>query len=195
MRIERAVNYIEALGPGRRLAVWVNGCSRGCPGCVSERLQAYDAGTEVEIEDYFRDYRLDGTDGVTVSGGEPFEQIAELLHLVRYFGARGVRDILVYTGYTLAELHAMQDPAVEEILSRIAVLIDGPYIQSLDTGKGNLKGSDNQEIHYFIPELKDAYEAFMREERAMQEMALPGALLAVGIPNAAYIEEFREKKA
>ena len=49
MRIERAVNYVRALGPGRRLCVWVNGCCRHCEGCVSERLQKIDEETDVDI--------------------------------------------------------------------------------------------------------------------------------------------------
>ena len=194
MRIERAVNYIETLGPGRRLAVWVNGCSRACPGCVSERLQKVDEATETDIEEYFFGYRLDACDGVTVSGGEPFEQIPELLHLVDYFLSRGVRDILVYTGYTLKELREKNDPQVREILRKIAALIDGPYVAALDSGKGNLMGSTNQCLHIFAEEFRAAYEGYMREERRMQEMPLPGALLAVGIPDTAYIKAFREKK-
>ena len=194
MRIERALNYVTALGPGSRLAVWVNGCSRACPGCVSQRLQKVDERTEVDIEEYFFGYRTDGIDGVTVSGGEPFEQTAELLHLVEYFRHRGVRDILVYTGFTLEELQARNDPDTTAVLARISVLIDGPYIAECDSGKGNLKGSDNQKIHFFDPTLRPAYDACFCEERAVQEFTLPGSLLAVGIPDPAYIEAFRKKK-
>ena len=194
MRIERTLNYVTALGPGRRLAVWVNGCSRGCAGCVSERLQKIDERTEADIEEYFFGYRTDGIDGVTVSGGEPFEQTEELLHLLRYFRRRGVRDILVYTGFLLEELQARGDGATDAALAEISVLIDGPYVASLDTGKGNLKGSDNQRIHFFDPSLAPAYHAYFREQREMQEVTLPGSLLAVGIPDTAYIEAFRKKK-
>lgn len=194
MRIERALNYVTTLGPGKRLAVWVNGCSRGCRGCVSERLQKRDETTEVNIEEYFFGYRLDGTDGVTVSGGEPFEQTEELLHLVEYFKRRGVRDILVYTGFTLEELRARKDAVTDGVLARISVLIDGPYIAERDSGKGNLMGSDNQRLHCFDESLRSVYDAFFREERTMQEVTLPGALLAVGIPDSAYIEAFRKKK-
>lgn len=194
MRIERALNYVTALGPGSRLAVWVNGCSRGCPGCVSERLQRVDERTEVDIEEYFFGYRLDGIDGVTVSGGEPFEQTAELLRLVERFRRQGVRDILVYTGFTLEELRARKDPATDAVLAHISALIDGPYIAARDSGRGNLMGSENQRLHIFDESLRPAYAACFREERTVQEVTLPGALLAVGIPDAAYIEAFRKKK-
>lgn len=191
MRIERAVNYVTALGPGKRLCVWVNGCSRGCPGCVSPRLQKADPETEVEIPAYFADYRLDRIDGVTVSGGEPFEQAEELAALVCYFRERGVRDILVYSGYTLDELTARNDAATNAALRGISVLIDGPYVRELDTQQGNLAGSSNQKIHYFDASLRPRYEAYAAQTRTMQEMTLGNTLLAVGIPDAAYIEKFK----
>lgn len=191
MRIERAVNYVTALGPGKRLCIWVNGCSRACPGCVSPRLQQADPETEVEIAQYFAEYRLDRIDGVTVSGGEPFEQAEELAVLVRYLRERGVRDILVYSGYTLDELIAQKSAAVEEVLRGISVLIDGPYIRELDTQCGNLAGSSNQKIHYLDESVKPRYEAYASEVRAVQEMTLGNTLLGVGIPDAAYIEKFK----
>lgn len=192
MRIERAVNYVTALGPGKRLCVWVNGCSRGCPGCVSPRLQRIDESTEAEIGQYFADYRLDAIDGVTVSGGEPFDQAQQLAELVGYFRRRGVRDILVYSGYTLEELIAREDAATNEALRGISVLIDGPYVRELDTQQGNLAGSSNQRIHYFDRSLRPRYEAYAAQTRTMQEMTLGNTLLAVGIPDAAYIEKFKK---
>ena len=95
MRIERAVNYVTTLGPGRRLCIWVNGCPRKCEGCVSQRLQLVDEGTENDIYEYFFAYNMESIDGVTVSGGEPFMQADELLKLVEYLKRRGVSDILV----------------------------------------------------------------------------------------------------
>jgi len=194
MRIERAVNYVETLGPGKRLCVWVNGCSRRCVGCVSARLQRIDESTEVQIEEYFLGYNLQQTDGVTVSGGEPFEQIDELYKLVRYFRRRGVRDILVYTGFTLQELREMNSEKIEGILNNISVLIDGPYIEKLDGGAGNLKGSDNQQIYYLDETLREKYEKYLSQERKMQEIEMANVLLGVGIPDREYIEQFNENK-
>lgn len=193
MRIERAVNYIETLGPGRRLCVWVNGCGRRCPGCVSERLQEIDAGTEVVIEEFFANFRVDKCDGVTISGGEPFDQPEELARLVRYFQSRGAEDILVYTGYTLEELQGRGDAHTDAALSGIAVLIDGPYVRELDFQKNNLKGSENQRILFLKKQYSKPYAAWMREERTMQEMTLGNTLLAVGIPDEAFISGFTKK--
>ena len=106
MQIERGVMDITALGPGKRFAVWVNGCKRRCPGCISQRLQAEAPQNECDLEEFLRDFPLSRADGATVSGGEPFDQPAELNKLTRLLNERGVDDILVYTGYTLEQLRA-----------------------------------------------------------------------------------------
>lgn len=190
MRIERAVNYIETLGPGKRLCVWVNGCHRRCVGCVSERLQTIDPDTEVEISEFFANFRVDKCDGVTISGGEPFDQTEELARLVRYFRDRNVEDILIYTGYTIEELQAKKDVYTDEVLSEIAVLIDGPYVQELDLQKSNIKGSENQRVIFLKPKYCKTYTDWICDERSMQEMTLGNTRLAVGIPYAEFITKF-----
>ena len=193
MRIERAVNYVTSLGPGKRLCIWVNGCPRRCEGCVSARLQSVDEETEADVYEYFLPYNLQAIDGVTISGGEPFMQADELLKLVEYFRHRGILDILVYTGYTYEELLAMQDPTVNEVLEKISVLIDGPYVKALDFGRSNIKGSENQKIHYLDERVKAFYENYITEERNVREFLLGNVLLGVGIPTEEYIKNFAKK--
>jgi len=194
MQIERAVLGIRSLGPGTRLGVWVNGCKRRCEGCVSQRLQAFEPRNEVDIEEYFDEFDLSLTDGVTVSGGEPFEQAEELCRLLDYLRRRGVRDILVYTGYTLEELRGRGDPATDGALERIDVLIDGPYVRELDNGHGNLKGSENQRVIFLNEDVCGAYKQYYRDEREMQEFYFGNTLLSVGIPDEEYIKRFERKE-
>ena len=192
MRIERVVNYITTLGPGSRLCIWVNGCSRKCVGCVSPNLQNVDESTEVDIYECLYAYNLELIDGVTISGGEPFEQAEELYRLVRYIRRRGIRDILVYTGYTYDQLKDMQSAAVDGVLEAISVLIDGPYVEELDFGVSNIKGSDNQEIHYLDPSVRKKYEAYIKNERNVSEMILANVFLGIGIPCKSYVQEFNQ---
>ena len=191
MQIERAIAGVTTLGPGSRLVVWVNGCPRRCKGCVSPRLQASAPQNERDVIAFLRQFDLSDADGVTVSGGEPFLQTEELWRMVRYLRGQGVEDILVYTGYTLGELRARHDAATDGVLAAISVLIDGPYREEENSGKGNLKGSDNQCVHIFREELRARYEAYSREERAMQEFHFGGYTVAAGIPTAQYIAAFR----
>lgn len=194
MRIERAVNYVETLGPGKRLCIWVNGCSRGCPGCMSSRLQQVDPSVEVNVEDYLEDFNFHSIDGVTVSGGEPFEQTPELVRLLTYCRYRGLHDILVYTGFTLEELKQRKDEDTEKALSMISVLVDGPYVASLNHGCGNMMGSTNQRVIILDESLTAVYQEYVSETRDMQEFVLGNVLLGVGIPQDGYIDDFLNRK-
>ena len=194
MQIERAVIGVTSLGPGNRLGIWTNGCHRRCKGCVSERLRKPCPENEVSIEEYFDNFYLEIVDGITVSGGEPFDQLSELSLLVDYFHSKGFEDILIYTGFTLEELLDKKDEKIDSIFKKISVLIDGPYIQELDTGKGNLTGSDNQRIIFLKPEFEQKYKEYYSDTRKMQEHHLGNVLLATGIPNGEYIEKFKKKQ-
>ena len=192
MRIERIVTNVKTLGPGNRLCIWVNGCKRGCKGCVSKELQPVMLETEGKIEDFLEGFNLKKVDGVTISGGEPFEQIDELKKLINILVDEKIKDILVYTGYTLEELLVMENENVSFILNNISVLIDGPYILELDDQKNNLKGSKNQKIHYLKIEYKQIYDDYITNTRSMQEFEMANILLGVGIPTKEYIEDFKK---
>ena len=95
-------------------------------------------------------------DGVTISGGEPFDQPQQLNRLVTLLHAELTEDILVYTGYTLEQLQLRNCPDTNGVLDKIAVLIDGAYVEELDDGVG-LRGSSNQKIHAFRQPERYAY--------------------------------------
>lgn len=85
--------------------------------------------------------------GVTFSGGEPFEQpgpLAELAGQVRALG----KTVAVYTGYTLEQLHGMakEEDAVNVLLERADLLIDGPYVEALRDLELPHRGSANQRV-------------------------------------------------
>lgn len=190
MQIERAILGVTTLGPGSRLAIWVNGCDRHCKGCVSVRLQAKRPENETDEREFLKGFDLSRADGVTVSGGEPFDQPQGLLRAVSYLKEAGIDDILVYTGYTYEELKARRDPATDAVLKQIAVLIDGPYVSLLDRGRGNLKGSANQRVIVLNKEFSARYAAYECDRRTMQEFRAGNVLIGVGIPDRAYIERF-----
>ena len=75
---------VTTLGPGRRAAIWLQGCSIHCPGCVSRDTWAPAASlTEVAaVADWIEDQADDGLTGITVSGGEPLDQPEQLAALL-----------------------------------------------------------------------------------------------------------------
>ncbi len=79
-------------------------------------------------------------DGVTVSGGEPFQQPEALAALVRALRDAGVDSVLVFTGYTLDELDGAS-------LEGIDVLVAGRYDPTRAVDGVPLLSSDNQRLH------------------------------------------------
>ena len=137
-------------GPGRRSSVLVTGCTLGCPGCWVPQLHPADDGTPVAV-DRLADVLLDPSharDGISVLGGEPFQQPDGLLGLVRTLRERGCSHVLCYSGFTYEALRrrAVRQSAIDAVLDEIEMLIDGPYVEALAAGAGPWTGSGNQRV-------------------------------------------------
>lgn len=132
------------------MGIWVTGCSFRCPGCMTPELRDPNSGSELAPEHIVRAAKqLAGPlDGITISGGEPFDQSEGLYRLVQQLCSQVSDDIIVYTGYTLEQLRSRGCPYTDGVLESIAVLIDGQYVEELNDGVG-LRGSANQRIHIF----------------------------------------------
>ena len=192
MQIERTLTGVTTLGPGRRMAVWVNGCRRNCKGCVSPSLRRFAPENERDVDEYFRDFDYADIDGVTISGGEPFEQADELLKLVDFLLMQGIDDILVYTGYTFDELKRIGCSVIDDILSKIAVLIDGEYVESLNDQESALRGSTNQSVLIINESHREKYLAYQQKKRDQQIFNFGNYVIAVGIPNEKFLHDFRK---
>lgn len=174
---------VTTLGPGRRVGVWVQGCSIRCPGCVSTDTWATGRGeTTVEEVAAAMERWLPHADGVTVSGGEPFDQPDALVALLRAVRRRTAADVLVFTGHPRE--------AVEPVLRRAAGLIDAlvsdPYVHDAPQTAA-LRGSDNQRLHLLTPLGRDRFAAYERpatdEDRRFDVMFDgDGAVWLAGIP-------------
>ena len=181
MVIKRICYPVRTLGPGNRAGIWTVGCPRRCLGCLSPELQRRENGRDIPEEQILRAVeRIKGrVDGVTISGGEPFEQPEALRRLTALLRERVTEDILVFTGYTLEQLRAMHSEAIEDTLAQIAVLVDGPYVEALNDGVG-LRGSANQRIHVF--RFAERYAGAERQPRALQSVGYGDQILMIGIP-------------
>jgi anaerobic ribonucleoside-triphosphate reductase activating protein len=139
---------VTTLGPGTRAGIWTQGCTIRCPGCLSRDTWDADPRTAVPVEAVLGWLEsLTGTvDGVTISGGEPFQQPDALAALLRgihdWRGARPV-DVLVYSGYAFSRL--ARSAKVREILDLCDAVVAGPYVERRGGG-GPLRGSANQRV-------------------------------------------------
>jgi anaerobic ribonucleoside-triphosphate reductase activating protein len=165
LRIHAFEAASRANGPGARATVWVQGCSLGCPGCFNPATHpaAGDATPVAELID-----RIVGAagriEGLTVSGGEPFEQPDGLHALLAGTKARSALSVLVFSGFTIDELRGRR--LGPETLALIDVLVDGRYVAGERLGRG-LRGSTNQRIHllsdrYTLAEVEATPDAEVR---------------------------------
>jgi len=141
VRIHKILPLSYANGPGPRFVIWVQGCSRGCSECFNPETHDHYCGLELDITEILRQIPSDEVSGITVSGGEPFEQAKELAVLLEEAGRRGLSR-LVYTGFTYEELIESKDSLTAVCLSLIDILIDGAYKKEILpdipwTGSGN----------------------------------------------------------
>lgn len=150
LRIAQTVPDTEAEGPGKRFALWVQGCTLRCPGCCNPEMFAPDKGGQWVDPAALAKTILGtpGLEGISVLGGEPFQQpeaLAELCALVRAGGL----TVMIYSGYTLEELRAQNTSA--PLLASTDLLVDGRYDQTRPEKSRRWIGSSNQVMHFLSP--------------------------------------------
>ena len=140
---------VTVLGPGRRIGIWVQGCSIHCPGCVSQDTWPRDRTKAIAVRDllaWCRKVTGGVLDGVTISGGEPFEQPQALCALLDGLIAWRREyhldfDILCYSGMPQRRLEKDHG----DILARLDAIIPEPYVDNLPQGHV-WRGSRNQPL-------------------------------------------------
>lgn len=187
MQIDRVLYPVSTLGPGERLVIWTVGCSKHCHKCANPELWQSNPDKEIDVFELSSQIikSIDKTtvDGVTITGGDPLEQITELnklLPLLREYSD----DILIYTGYTVDEAKNMfSGNEWNNLESNASVLIDGAYIDDLNDNKCVLRGSTNQNLIFFDVAKKDLYLKYMEKGRAIQNVFYNEKMISVGIHN------------
>lgn len=145
------VSCTEAEGPGRRAAIWVQGCTFLCPGCCNPeflRLRERQLISSDELAGRIK-HATDqhNLEGITLLGGEPFLQAAGLADCARHAQAAGL-SVMVFTGFTLEELRESPLPGSEDLLASTDVLVDGRYLAERPEEHRRWVGSQNQRFHY-----------------------------------------------
>lgn len=135
-------------GPGIRYSIFVQGCSHGCPGCHNPESHSPNGGQLRSIEailDGIRANKL--TAGVTLSGGEPFEQPHACAALATQLKSDGY-NIWAFTGYLYEDLlrMAQTNEDIARLLDSIDVLVDGPFVEELKSLELDWRGSSNQRV-------------------------------------------------
>jgi anaerobic ribonucleoside-triphosphate reductase activating protein len=147
IRVHNLCLYSRANGPGLRTVIWVQGCTLGCPRCFNPATHPVDGGQPIFVSDLVAQIMaVSGQlEGITISGGEPLQQIEPLFDLLQQIRRKIKLSVIVLTGYTWHE--AQQIRKIEGLLSCIDVLIAGRYEHTQRLAEG-LRGSANKTIHF-----------------------------------------------
>lgn len=169
------------LGSGKRIGVWVQGCTLYCKGCINQTLWSNSGGKAVNVLDA---YNLiidlcDGYDGITISGGEPFQQYEQLITFLHLIKTNTSLDVFCFTGYDLIELNTLFP---DNLYSKyVDTLMTGRY--ELDNhSSDNKRGSCNQKLYRFIN--NNPVEISIEEDnkRWGLNVGIDGQIQMTGIP-------------
>lgn len=148
MRIAGLIHDSIVDGPGLRYVVFTQGCSLHCSGCQNPDTWDPHDGFEMTVEEIIKDIQSNPlTDGLTLSGGEPFDQAADCSCLAALAREKGL-NVWVFTGRTYEELLDMSctDPDIMSLLEQTDILVDGRFMITERTLSIKWCGSRNQRV-------------------------------------------------
>lgn len=150
-------------GPGTRFSLWLQGCLKRCTGCINPQMLAETSPNAILTtpEELLRQIRqardsVAQVKGLTLHGGEPTLQARNLAPVLEQLRAETPQmNILMFTGYDLEELRALNNEAVNRLLATVDTVIDNPFEITLFDPL-LVRGSTNQKIHHLTDALQGA---------------------------------------
>lgn len=151
LRVAGVVKESIVDGPGIRYTIFTQGCNHKCRGCHNVHTWDKDGGYEVDVEELYKDVAKNPMlRGVTISGGEPFDQAYEVSYLIVDYIKKNKpnMDVIVYTGYLFEDLllKSYEDIPTRRLLCSADYIIDGEYVESERSLSLSFRGSKNQRI-------------------------------------------------
>ena len=201
IRLNKAHFPVRSLGPGERVGIWFQGCSIRCSGCVSLDTWGLRPSTAVDADEVIAwcwSHLAGGADGLTVSGGEPFDQPEALTYIIEELKRLGEAseisfDVLCYTGLHYDEVSRR----FAQVLRFLDAIVTEPFEQNLPTKK-YLCGSDNQELRILSEKGRERFERRGRrlsQEKRMGVSVADDSVYLTGIPREHDLEKLRRALA
>ena len=147
MRYGQIRQFDVANGPGIRTTFFVTGCTHKCPECFNQEYQDFKYGniwTDNETTQVINYLKEDVITGLTILGGEPFQNTNDLIEIVKKIKSNTNKSIWIYSGYTFEEI--LKDKNKLELLKLTDVLVDGLFKIELKDLKLKFRGYSNQRI-------------------------------------------------
>jgi anaerobic ribonucleoside-triphosphate reductase activating protein len=184
LNLHRIVDTTAAEGPGVRCAVWTQGCSVRCPGCFNPQTWSTRGGFSLSWQDLVaRVLAVSGIEGVTLLGGEPFDQPEPLGLFAAAVRSAGL-SVMTFTGHVREELPP------SKLLDSTDLLVDGPFLADRPEPSRPWVGSANQRFHF----LTDRYDEsiFTTPNRLELTIARDGAIELNGFATTEVLEALLE---
>lgn len=133
-------------GPGIRYVIFVQGCAHNCKGCHNPGTHDFGGGYCKSVDEIAKDIlKRKYLDGVTLSGGDPMYQAKACIELIDILKQHDI-NVVCYTGFTFEELLIYGNKYQQELLKKVDILIDGPFVEDMKDLRLTFKGSRNQRI-------------------------------------------------
>lgn len=146
MNLIRIDKNNQVNGEGLRCVIWVAGCENYCHGCHNPETWDYNVGNGFTASDYLlieQQLQSPEISGITLTGGDPFapkNRAVTKQFCIELKQQHPDKTIWAYTGHLYEE--------IKDYLTAVDVLVDGKYIEDLNSGVGKIKwrGSSNQRV-------------------------------------------------
>jgi len=191
MKIYGNIETSTVDGPGRRAVIHLAGCSLGCDGCFSQHTHATIGPnvTDVQPEQLANHIATLEIDGVTVSGGEPTDQIEELAVFLQVLRLAGIDSIILYTGRRIEWLRKNTGGVwnLLETAQLVDIVVDGRYVKRLPENSW-MRGSTNQQFIF----LTERHILSDMQHHDTEVIVRGGEVLLMGFPSEEILSRFRD---
>ena len=147
LRVHNFIQNSMANGPFTRSVLWVQGCDIGCAGCINPATHLnLGRGMKVCTPEDIIGWVPDNVEGITLTGGEPFQQPQGCAEVAELAQARGL-GVVCFTGYYELEIKMlMGNPGVARLYNSVDLLIAGPWVRAMEVKDRPLISSSNQKL-------------------------------------------------
>ncbi len=187
IRISAIIPISEVNGPGPHYTIWVQGCSLNCKGCFNPLTHDRELGKVEKISDIVQDIKKLWLEkkltGITITGGEPFQQIDQIIILTKQIKAQTDLGIIILTGYSPRELEQFLN--IQSLTKNVDLIIAGRFRKEMKIQSG-LKGSSNKKYIFTT----DFYKKFDLENIPQMEVFANelGEIIVTGIEPGPVLE-------
>ena len=144
LQIGNIESHSTIYGPGSRFVIWTQGCNLACPGCWNQQFWEANGGRTIAIEALVEEIRLtEDIEGITLLGGEPFQQLDAVVSLVDAVKSLGL-SVFLYTGYNKKEFSEL----MWQCYYKSDIVVSGRYLEKKRSTTVQWRGSSNQVIDF-----------------------------------------------